>query len=122
MTPGHTHGPHGHAHSPAERLAGLEVARRHHRRLMERPTTFWGKLKQFVWGFLFFEWYHELQHERARYADVMHLLLFGELIGIPLMSSTIGLRLLPYALPELPAWKHRQLEEFDLVEHGPHIH
>ncbi len=89
---------------------------------MKRPTTFWGKLRQLVWGFLFFEWYHELQHERARYRDVMHLILFGELLGIPLMNSSVGLRLLPYALPELPAWKHRQLEEFDLVEHGPHIH
>lgn len=89
---------------------------------MERPTSFWGRLRQFLWGFFFFDWYHELQHERAKYNDVMNLLLFGELIGIPLMNSSIGLRLLPYSLPELAAWKHRQAEEFDLVEHGPHIH
>jgi hypothetical protein len=89
---------------------------------MPRPTTFWGKVKQFLWGLFFFETYHELMHERAKYSDVMYLVLYGELIGIPLMNSSIGLRLLPYTLPDLQSWKHRTLEEYDLVEHAPHIH
>lgn len=51
-----------------------------HKRLHERPASFWGKVRQFFSGFLFFEWYHELQHERAKYNDVMNRILFGELI------------------------------------------
>lgn len=90
--------------------------------MLELAQTWSSKAKQFLWGLFFFEWYHELLHERAKYADVMNLVLFGELIGIPLMNSSIGLRLLPYALPDLPAWKERQLQEFDLVEHAPHLH
>lgn len=113
---------HGHVHGENEHRHGRWLAEQRHRLLLERPTTWRGKLRQFLWGLLFFDWYHELQHERAKYDDVLKLVLFGELIGIPLMNSSIGLRLLPYTLPELAAWKHRQLEEFDLVEHGPHIH
>lgn len=112
---GHGHrGGHGHAHVDAPWVR--------HRRLHERPTTLWGKLRQFLWGFFFFEWYHELQHERAKYNDVMNLILFGELIGIPLMNSTIGLRLLPFVLPELQGWKHRQMEEKEIMEEVPHVH
>lgn len=117
---GHGHGD-GH-HDALHRRLGVEHARRRHGPLLERPRTFWGKVRQFLWGLLFFELYHEVVHERERYNDVMNLVLFGELLGIPLMNSTVGLRLLPYVLPELGPWKHRQLEEFDLVEHGPHIH
>lgn len=95
---------------------------RFHGWLSRRPTRFLDKVKQFLWGLLFFEWYHELRHVRSRYNDVMNLILFGEMLGIPLMNSSIGLRLLPYALPDLHAWKHRQLEELVVEEHAPHIH
>ena len=133
--PGHAHG-HGHGHGPSHGHAHAHAhghghhdprLRRHgharaHSWITQRPTTFWGKVKQFLWGFFFFEWYHELQHARSQYNDVMNLVLFGELLGIPLMNSSIGLRLLPYVLPDLDAWKHRQLEEHLVEEHAPHIH
>lgn len=115
----------GHDHSGADHDKGhihLDEPWLRHKRLHQRPTTFLGKVKQFFWGFMFFEWYHELQHERAKYNDVMNLILFGELIGIPLMNSTIGLRLLPFVLPELQSWKHRQLEEHEIIEEVPHVH
>lgn len=89
---------------------------------LERPKTFWDKVRQFFWGFMYYEWFHELQHEKAKYADIVNLVMYGDMIGIPLMNSTIGLRLLPYVLPELELWKHRQLEEHDLTEETPHIH
>jgi len=103
---------HGHRHEPWVR----------HGRLHAAPRTLREKVGQFLWGLFFFEWYHELQHERAKYNDVMNLVLFGELIGIPLMNSSIGLRLLPYALPDLQGWMHRQLEEHEVIEHAPHMH
>lgn len=117
---GDDHSGHGHDHTKGHIHLNEPWVR--HQRLHERPTTFWGKVKQFLWGFMFFEWYHELQHERSKYNDVMNLILFGELIGIPLMNSTIGLRLLPFVLPELQSWKHRQLEEHEIVEEAPHMH
>ncbi|ADU52329.1 hypothetical protein Tmar_2251 [Thermaerobacter marianensis DSM 12885] len=118
---GHHHG-HGHAHARDDPLLRRYGHPRFHSWISRRPATWWEKVKQFIWGFLFFEWYHELQHTRSRYNDIMNLVLFGELLGLPLMNSSIGLRLLPYVLPDLDAWKHRQLEEHVVEEHAPHIH
>lgn len=106
------HGHHDHAHAPWVRP----------RADFPRPTTLWGKVKHFLWGFFMFEFWHELQHEKHKYKDVMTIILYGELIGIPLMASNIGLRLLPFMFPELQSWKHRALEEFDVTHHGPHVH
>lgn len=88
----------------------------------ERPQGFWARFKQFIWGLFFFEYYHELKHERERYADVMNVVLYGELLGLPLMNTSLGLKLLPYALPELRGWLHRQGEEHEVLEEAPHIH
>ncbi|HET8850978.1 MAG TPA: hypothetical protein VFN02_00485 [Ktedonobacteraceae bacterium] len=78
--------------------------------------------RQFLWGFFFFEMFHELQKEKARYSDAVNLIIVGELLGLPLMNSVIALRLLPYLLPELDGWKHRQLSEVDIIEEVPEIH
>ncbi len=79
-------------------------------------------MRQFLWGFFYFEMFHELQKEKARYNDAVNLVIVGELLGLPLMNSTITLRLLPYLLPELDGWKHRQLAETDIIEEVPEIH
>ncbi len=79
-------------------------------------------VRQFLWGFFFFEMFHELQKEKARYSDAVNLVVVGELLGLPLMNSVITLRLLPYLLPELDGWKHRQLAETDIIEEVPEIH
>src|SRR5215469_7535225 len=78
--------------------------------------------RQFLWGFFFFEMFHELQKEKARYSDAVNLVIVGELLGLPLMNSVITLRLLPYLMPELDRWKQRQLAEADIIEEVPEIH
>jgi hypothetical protein len=79
-------------------------------------------VRQFLWGFFFFEMFHELQKEKARYSDAVNLVIVGELLGLPLMNSVIALRLLPYLLPELGPWKQRHLSEVDIVDEAPEIH
>jgi hypothetical protein len=79
-------------------------------------------VRQFLWGFFYFEMFHELQKEKARYNDAVNLVIVGELLGLPLMNSGITLHLLPYLLPELDGWKHRQLAETDIIEEVPEIH
>lgn len=105
---------HDHDHGPAEQWVPVKT--------WERPQTVWQKVRDFLWGLFFFEYYHELKHERAKYADTINLVLYGELLGLPLMNSTVGLRLLPYMLPELQGFKHRQAEEKEVMEEAPHIH
>ncbi len=50
---------------------------------------------------------------------MINLLLMGELLGLPLMSTPILLKLLPYLLPEIEEWKIRQLRERDVTEEAP---
>ncbi len=78
--------------------------------------------RQFLWGFFYFEMFHELQKEKTRYSDAVNVVIVGELLGLPLMSSVFTLHLLPYLLPELDGWKHRQLSEADIIEEAPEIH
>jgi hypothetical protein len=78
--------------------------------------------RQFLWGFFMFEMFHETQKEKARYNDAMNVVIVGEMLGLPLMNSVLTLPLLPYLLPELEGWKHRQLSESDIIEEAPEIH
>jgi hypothetical protein len=109
--------------SPDTRKTGhLPGATRWGRRLGSRLQRAGQVMGQFLWGFFYFEMFHELQKEKARYNDAVNLVIVGELLGLPLMNSVITLRLLPYLLPELDGWKHRQLAEADIIEEVPEIH
>ena len=85
-------------------------------------SGFLTKVKAFFWGLLFYEMYHELEHDRHKTNDALNLMLFGEMIGLPLMNSCVTLKLLPYFLPTLERWKLRQLEEKEVIEEAPHVH
>ena len=107
--------------SDAER-ANQPPGKAHRANWRERLRRAMQVARQFLWGFFFFEMSHELQKEKARYSDAVNLVIVGEMLGLPLMNSVITLRLLPYLLPELDGWKHRQLSEGDIIEEAPEIH
>lgn len=84
--------------------------------------TLWRPIKEFMWGLAFLEMYRETLKEKRKYEDVMNLVLLGEFLGIPLMNSTITLKLLPYLFPDLKHWRRRQLTEQDITDHLPDAH
>ncbi len=90
------------------------------------PEGRWAKLKfrlqEILWGFFIYEFWHGLQEERTKYDDALNVLIVGELLGVPLMNSTVTLRLLPYILPDLKEWKKRQLTEVEVLDHPPEMH
>lgn len=90
------------------------------------PTGRWAQIRHRVnealWGFFVYEFWHGLHEERSRYADALNVLMLGEFLGVPLMNSTITLRLLPYMLPDLKKWKERQLSEREILDSPPEIH
>lgn len=90
------------------------------------PAGRWARLRhrlnEVLWGFFVYEFWHGLHEERSRYADALNVLLIGELLGIPLMNSTVTLRLLPYMLPDLRKWKERQLVDAEVLERAPEMH
>ena len=89
------------------------------------PPSLFGRLRfrarEFLWGLFLFESWKELGAERRRYEDALNVLIFGELLGLPLMNSTLTLRLLPFVVPDLKAWRERQLAEREVLDHPPDV-
>ncbi len=79
-------------------------------------------LREIAWGLALFESYHEAKAEAQRHQDAFDLLILGEMLGIPLMNTTVGLRLLPYAVGGLEHFKTRFLREPEVLDEAPHIH
>ena len=86
---------------------------------MKKQPSFKQKVKELLWGFFFFDFYKEVIKAKAKYEDALNLIILGELLGIPLMNSTIALKLLPYLFPELGDWKKRQLKEVEVIDSIP---
>jgi hypothetical protein len=84
--------------------------------------AFWKAVKEFIWGLACLEMYRETLKEKRKYEDVLNLVLLGEFLGMPLMNSTITLKLLPHLFPQLRHWRQRQLTEQDITDHLPDTH
>lgn len=82
----------------------------------------WNAIREFLWGLAFLELYRETLKEKRKYEDVLNIVLLGEFLGIPLMNSTITLKLLPHLLPDLRQWRRRQLTEQDITDRLPDAH
>lgn len=89
---------------------------------MEIFKKLWKNLKDFFWGLFVFDLYRETLKEKAKYEEVLNVVILGELLGIPLVNSMVTLRLLPYLFPKLKKWKYHQLREKDITEFAPEIH
>jgi hypothetical protein len=63
-----------------------------------------------------FDWVRDLRHSRAEADMLFRLIVFGDLIGLPLLPPYYSLRLLPYALPGLEGWKRAVLRERDWTD------
>ncbi|HWQ16678.1 MAG TPA: hypothetical protein VNL13_02475 [Sulfolobales archaeon] len=73
-------------------------------------------VSDFIFGMSTYEMYRETLHIARSYRDSLYLLLLGEFLGIPFISNYYTLRLLPYLVGELEAFKKRNLREKDLLE------
>jgi hypothetical protein len=56
---------------------------------------------------------------RKQRGDMEHLfvlIVFGDIVGIPIIPPYYTLRLLPYIVPAVQGWKRRMLREKDLTD------
>jgi hypothetical protein len=89
-----------------------------------RAFPFFRAFKEFLYGMTAYEFERHALEERARREDLFVLLTLGDIIGVPVLPPYYSLRLVPYAVPRLAAWKRRLLrerhvlenEEYDLIE------
>lgn len=87
-----------------------------------RSLRIWQIARDFLWGLAFLETYREIQREKRQVENLMNIVILGEFLGLPLMNSTIALRMLPYLFPHLHNWRRSLLTERDITDQLPDIH
>ena len=78
----------------------------------------------FVYGLIGYEFAAQAARMRADLDTLFMIATVGDLIGLPILPPYYALRLVPYLVPSVNAWKRRVLrerhplenEEFDLIE------
>jgi len=72
--------------------------------------------REFLQGMAVHETAMVAMQERAALERLLFLILFGEVLGIPLLRPYYVLRLLPHAWPKIEAWKRYILRERDWTD------
>jgi hypothetical protein len=77
----------------------------------------WSKvLKEILYGMTAHEMDLELRKERGHLDHLFMLVVFGDLVGLPLLPPYYSMRLLPYIVPSIERWKRSLLREKDLTD------
>ena len=80
-------------------------------------------VREFLYGMFVHEHVQEAREARARLESLFLVVVFGDMIGLPLLPPYYAFRLLPHVLGALPGWKRRLLRERTLGdEHEHHLH
>ena len=92
-------------------------------RLRRALRLFWIKLKgsprmlrEILYGMTVHEMDLELRKERGSLDHLFMLVVFGDLVGLPLLPPYYSMRLLPFIIPSLQTWKRSVLREKDLTD------
>lgn len=73
-------------------------------------------LLEMLYGATIYEMVRDLNKERGNLEHLFILVVFGDVLGIPILPPYYTLRLLPYVVPEIHGWKVRLLREKDLTD------
>lgn len=71
---------------------------------------------QMIYGATVYEMVRDLHKERAQRETLFVFVVFGDLLGVPVLPPFYTLRLLPYVMPNITGWKHSMLRERDLTD------
>jgi hypothetical protein len=77
-------------------------------------------VREIMYGLMLHEMDLEMKKERGHLDNLFMLVVFGDLIGVPLLPPYYSLRLLPHIIPSLETWKRRVLREKDLTDFVAH--
>jgi len=73
-------------------------------------------LGQMIYGATIYEMVRDLNKQKSYIEHLFILIVFGEFLGIPIMSPYYTLRLLPYVVPNINRWRRTMLRERDLTD------
>jgi len=69
-----------------------------------------------VYGMAMFDAIVMFRKQRGDLEHLFVLIVFGDILGIPIIPPYYTLRLLPYIVPAVHGWKRRMLREKDLTD------
>jgi len=73
--------------------------------------TFRRALREFLYGMGSYEFVRHAMEERAARESLFMVVTLGDVVGVPVMPPYYALRLLPYCVGDVAAWKRRALRE-----------
>ena len=73
-------------------------------------------IREVMYGMTVHEMDVELRKERGSLDHLFMLIVFGDLVGLPLLPPYYAMRLLPYIIPSLETWESSLLRERDLTD------
>jgi len=73
-------------------------------------------IADFLFGAFFLDLYRETAKAHKQLLTVTEFLVFGEFVGVPLISTYYALRLLPYFVGDLYDFKREVLRDRDVME------
>jgi hypothetical protein len=80
-------------------------------------------LREFLYGMTTYEFVQQTLEMRASMERLFMVGVFGDMLGVPILPSYYGLRLLPWVVPEIEAWKREVLREREFGDdHEHHLH
>jgi hypothetical protein len=91
----------------------LQLVRDHSANLLK---TAFKTLGQMIYGATIYEMVRDLNKQRSYIEHLFILIVFGDFLGIPILSPYYTLRLLPYIVPDINRWKRTMLRERDLTD------
>lgn len=74
-------------------------------------------IREIMYGLILHEMVLTTKKERGHLDNLFMLVVFGDLIGLPLLPPYYSLRLLPHIIPTFENWKRRVLREKDLTDY-----
>lgn len=80
-------------------------------------------VREFLYGMFMHEHVMEARQMGASVESLFLLVIFGDMVGLPVLPPYYALRLLPHTLPTLRGWKRRILRERQFGDdHEHHLH
>ncbi len=68
-------------------------------------------MREFLYGMISYEFVQQALEMRASMQKLFMVGVFGDMLGVPVLPPYYALRLLPWVVPEIEAWKREVLRE-----------
>ena len=73
-------------------------------------------IREVLYGMTIYDWVHELHKARNEKDRLFTLIVYGDLIGVPILPPYYTLRLLPFLVPTFDNWRRSMLRERDFTD------